>query len=92
VVRNRATWCPALILLRSCCALAAGTASHSATHPGPLLPSPPQEGDAGSAHASYNNIAMAGQDVFKFAVRSVPAVSARLSERGVGPVQLVHEG
>ena len=38
---------------------------------------PMQDGDAGSAHASYGNIAMAGQDVFKFAVRSVPAVSAR---------------
>ncbi|KAI8465133.1 MAG: thiolase-like protein [Monoraphidium minutum] len=35
---------------------------------------PMQEGDGGSAHASYGNVTMAGQDVFKFAVRSVPAV------------------
>lgn len=35
---------------------------------------PMQEGGGGSAHASYNNIEMLGQDVFKFAVRSVPAV------------------
>jgi 3-oxoacyl-[acyl-carrier-protein] synthase-3 len=35
---------------------------------------PMQEGDGGSAHASYGNVAMAGSDVFKFAVRSVPAV------------------
>jgi hypothetical protein len=36
---------------------------------------PYQEGEAPSAAAAYSNIAMAGQEVFKFAVRSVPAVS-----------------
>lgn len=45
---------------------------------------PMQDGGAGSAHASYSNIAMAGQDVFKFAVRSVPAVlEAALSKAGL---------
>jgi hypothetical protein len=36
-----------------------------------------------SSQASYNNIAMAGQDVFKFAVRSVPQVGL-LCFSGVG--------
>lgn len=45
---------------------------------------PMQEGAAGSAHASYGNVAMAGSDVFKFAVRSVPAVlEAALKKAGM---------
>ena len=36
---------------------------------------PHGEGEGPSSHASYANIHMAGQDVFKFAVRTVPAVS-----------------
>ncbi|PNW83774.1 hypothetical protein CHLRE_04g216950v5 [Chlamydomonas reinhardtii] len=35
---------------------------------------PHGEGEGPSSHASYANIHMAGQDVFKFAVRTVPAV------------------
>ncbi|KAG2486671.1 hypothetical protein HYH03_014726 [Edaphochlamys debaryana] len=35
---------------------------------------PLTEGSAPSSHASYANIYMAGQDVFKFAVRTVPTV------------------
>ncbi|GLC38765.1 hypothetical protein PLESTB_001451800 [Pleodorina starrii] len=35
---------------------------------------PMSDGSAPSSHASYSNIYMAGQDVFKFAVRTVPAV------------------
>jgi 3-oxoacyl-[acyl-carrier-protein] synthase-3 len=35
---------------------------------------PLSEGGAPSSHASYGNIHMAGQDVFKFAVRTVPTV------------------
>lgn len=35
---------------------------------------PQHEGDGPSMEGSYANIAMAGQEVFKFAVRSVPAV------------------
>ncbi|KXZ42962.1 hypothetical protein GPECTOR_109g205 [Gonium pectorale] len=35
---------------------------------------PLSEGESPSSHASYSNIHMAGQDVFKFAVRTVPAV------------------
>ncbi|PNH09494.1 3-oxoacyl-[acyl-carrier-protein] synthase 3 [Tetrabaena socialis] len=35
---------------------------------------PMAEGDEASSRASYANIHMAGQDVFKFAVRTVPAV------------------
>jgi 3-oxoacyl-[acyl-carrier-protein] synthase III len=34
------------------------------------------EGEEPSSDASYGNIAMNGQEVFKFAVRSVPSVSA----------------
>ena len=47
-------------------------------------PKPLREGPASSARASYCNIAMAGQDVFKFAVRSVPAVlEAALGKAGI---------
>ncbi|KAG2425157.1 hypothetical protein HXX76_013911 [Chlamydomonas incerta] len=35
---------------------------------------PQGEGEVPSSHATYANIHMAGQDVFKFAVRTVPAV------------------
>jgi 3-oxoacyl-[acyl-carrier-protein] synthase III len=45
---------------------------------------PMQEGAAGSAHASYGNVAMAGSDVFKFAVRSVPAVRGPVCFGGWG--------
>lgn len=37
-------------------------------------PKPMQQDQHASAQASYNNIHMAGQEVFKFAVRSVPTV------------------
>jgi 3-oxoacyl-[acyl-carrier-protein] synthase-3 len=47
-----------------------------------------QDGEGSSAYASYCNITMAGQDVFKFAVRSVPAVRNAVKGRaaaGVAP-------
>jgi 3-oxoacyl-[acyl-carrier-protein] synthase-3 len=50
---------------------------------------PARDGDGGSAHATYSNIAMAGQDVFKFAVRSVPAVlEAALNKAGLTPAEV----
>ncbi|KAF8059163.1 3-oxoacyl-[acyl-carrier-protein] synthase III [Scenedesmus sp. PABB004] len=45
---------------------------------------PFQDGGAASTDASYGNVAMAGQEVFKFAVRSVPAViDAALEQAGL---------
>lgn len=42
---------------------------------------PNGEGGAASAHASYSNVYMQGQDVFKFAVRSVPTVIEKAIEK-----------
>lgn len=71
-------------LLTLCLSLPPAVICPSSPHalrPGPFSL---QQDAAASADASYGNVAMAGQDVFKFAVRSVPSViDAALTAAGL---------
>lgn len=77
------SWYPSLTPVPPVCSQNSG---HTHTHT--TLKHPVQDAEA-SCDASFANVAMAGQDVFKFAVRSVPSViEAALKQAGLEKEQV----